>query len=87
MSRELDYALTEIKNELRRAQENYPPFNSAHEGYAIMLEEMEELFEHVKVKQKNRNISAMGEEAKQIAAMAIRFYLDCCTPEGKGYGK
>lgn len=82
-----EYLFHEIKQELTRAQKDYPAFNTAHEGYAILLEEVDELWDIVKQKQSRRDYSAMGDEAKQIAAMAIRFYLDCCDKEGKGYGK
>lgn len=30
------------KQELKLANENFPPFNSNHEGYAVLLEEVEE---------------------------------------------
>lgn len=36
--------------ELTRAIENWPPMNSAHEGYGVLLEEMDELWTHVKNK-------------------------------------
>lgn len=87
MNKELEYLITQIKNELNRAQENYPPFNTAHEGYAILLEEVDELWDIVKQKQARRDYSAMADEAKQVATMAMRFYLDCCTKGGNGYGK
>lgn len=32
-----------VKKELEAANENFPLFNSAHEGYAVLLEEVEEL--------------------------------------------
>ena len=47
--------------------------NSAHEAYAVMAEEVDELWDHVKTKQKNRDLGAMRKEAIQVAAMAIRF--------------
>ena len=62
----------EIENELKRAAK-YPPFNSAHEGYAVILEEMDELKEHVWKKQHSRDIVAMRAEAIQVAAMAVKF--------------
>lgn len=36
-----------IKREFNRASEQYPPFHSLHEGYAVLLEEIEELAECV----------------------------------------
>lgn len=64
--------------ELSDACANWPPFNSAHEGYAVLLEEMTELWEHVTTKQKNRNLAAMRKEALQVAAMGLRFAMEVC---------
>ncbi len=61
-----------IKNELDRASA-WPGFNSAHDGYAILAEEVDELWDHVKINQKRRDIGKMREEAIQIAAMDIKF--------------
>lgn len=33
--------------ELKKANENNPPFHSAHEGYAVLLEEVEEVKEEL----------------------------------------
>jgi hypothetical protein len=62
----------DIAAELERAKA-WPPFNSAHEGFAIMHEEFDELKAHVWTKQKLRNLAAMRVEAIQVAAMAIKF--------------
>lgn len=67
--------------EARTAMLTWPVWNSAHEGYAVLLEEVEELWEHVKTKQKNRDLAAMRQEAIQIAAMAMRFAHDICDGE------
>jgi len=58
---------------------NWGPMNSAHEAYAVMLEEVDELWDHVKTKQKLRDLEAMEKEAVQIAAMALRFANECCN--------
>lgn len=63
------------------ASSNWPPFNSAHEGYGVLLEEVDELWDHVKTKQKLRDIEAMKKEAIQVAAMALRFAIDVCNEE------
>jgi hypothetical protein len=70
---------TEIHNEFRRASALYPPFNSAHEGYAVLLEEVEELWDEVKKSPKKREPAKMREEAIQVAAMALRFLKDVCN--------
>ena len=75
----LDQIFQEIEDEFRSASENFPPFASEHEGYAVLLEEVDELWEAVKLNQKrnpNRQLLCQ-KEAKQVAAMAIRFLYDC----------
>lgn len=62
----------QVCDELRRAQSDFPAFNSAHEGYAIIEEEVDELWDAVK---RNEPENAHG-EAVQVAAMALRFLLD-----------
>ena len=71
----------EATTEVMMAQENWPTFNSAHEGFAVLKEEVDELWDHVKTNQKRRDIEAMRKEAIQVAAMAIRFVLEICNEE------
>ncbi|WP_169980477.1 hypothetical protein [Tautonia rosea] len=75
--------LEDVHEEVIRATTNWPQFNSAHEGYAVMLEEVDELKAHVWMNQKRRNLEAMKKEAIQIAAMAVRFAVEVCG-EDKG---
>ncbi len=71
--------LEEVLNEYTFAVTKYPKFTSAHEGYAILLEEVDELWDEVKVKQSHPERKArMRAEAIQVAAMALRFLTDCC---------
>lgn len=53
-------------------------FNSAHEGYAVILEELDELWDEVKKNGQKRDIQKMRDEAIQVAAMAMRFVIDVC---------
>jgi hypothetical protein len=69
--------LPQIANEVNRAIRLYPKFNSLHEGYAILFEEVDELWEHVRVKQIKRDPEKITKECIQIAAMAVRIILDC----------
>lgn len=71
----------EIEAEAAQGREKWGEFNSAHEGYAVLLEEVDELKEHVWEKQSLRNLVAMRKEAVQVAAMAIRFALEVCSEE------
>ncbi len=70
-----------VGEEVARAKKKFPPFNSAHEGYAVLAEEVDELWDHVKVNQKRRDLEAMRKEAIQVAAMAIRFASEVCDEE------
>jgi hypothetical protein len=68
----------EILPELVGATEKFGSFHSMHEGYAVLKEEVDELWDGVK--DKNCRGSIYG-EAVQVAAMAIRFLIDCCTED------
>jgi hypothetical protein len=68
----------DVVDELVRARALFPAFHSAHEGYAVMLEEVDELWQLVKGKRGPENAAAMRAEAIQIAAMAVRFVIDLC---------
>ncbi len=65
----------EIIRELERARSKHPiPFHSFHEGYAILAEEVYELWREV-IRQE-RSGAAIRKEAVQVGAMALRFILD-----------
>lgn len=64
--------LEEVAAELERAKK-FKPFNSAHEGYAVLLEEVDELWDIVKMNQTKRDLDKMRKEAVQVAAMAVKF--------------
>jgi NTP pyrophosphatase (non-canonical NTP hydrolase) len=77
----LPKVLADVYAEVARATDNWPAFNSAHEGYAVLAEEVDELWDHVKTNQKRRDLAAMRKEAIQVAAMAVRFALEVCSEE------
>lgn len=62
--------------ELLRALDKFPRFNSPHEGWAVIFEELHELWDHVKANTGTREDAR--DEAIQIAAMALRYALDLC---------
>ena len=61
--------------------QRFPTWNSAHEGYGKIKEELRELEEHVFTKEANRDIAAMRKEAIQLASTALRFAIEICNEE------
>lgn len=66
------------------AAKTYHEFNSAHEGYAVILEELDELKAEVFKKPNHINEKALQKEALQVAAMGIRFAADICLKKRAG---
>lgn len=62
----------EVMDEVDRASKLHGPFPTLHHGYAVLLEEVDELWDGIK---KNDKVNTR-EEAIQVAAMAIRFVMD-----------
>lgn len=62
----------DVLKELHRAMQKFPKFHSAHEGYAILKEEIEETWDAIK----NNDLDHARVEMIQVAAMAIRFIHD-----------
>lgn len=65
-----------IEGEFISARKKFKSFNSSHEGYAVILEELDELWDEVKAKTGVKSHRRMAEEAIQVAAMGIRFLHD-----------
>jgi uncharacterized phage protein gp47/JayE len=90
MKYEIKDAAELMMQECQVAMNMFGPFNSAHEGYAVILEEMDELWE--KIKSKSSTPDEICEEAIQVGAMAMRFIVDLIaayapllsTENGKG---
>ena len=69
--------LMQITDELSEAKNKFPGFHSLHEGYAVLKEEVDELWDLVRGKEAERDPQLVERECIQIAAMAIRIILDC----------
>lgn len=79
--------VTRVLREYGKANEKYPKFQSNHEGFAVLLEEIEEtedeivkirkisgnLWEKVKREKSLYPTEEMIEEVVQIAAMCLKF--------------
>jgi hypothetical protein len=70
----VDDILIEVRTELDRALRLYRDMDSPHEGYAVILEELDELWEEIK--KRDGQHEKMQKEAIQVAAMAVRFVLE-----------
>jgi hypothetical protein len=68
-----------------RTEALYPGFHSMHEAYAVLLEELDELWEEVRKKPTERDPAAIYKELVQIAAMALRTVTSLGKDE-KPYG-
>ncbi len=76
-----DEAMFDVIAEVRRAKTLFKEnFHNQHEGYAVILEELDELWDEVKKNQKRYDIPAQRKEAIQCAAMCIRFIAEL-TPQ------
>lgn len=76
-----------VAGEYRRAVALYPRWASAHEGMALLYEEVCELWEEVRKRGADRDPQAMMREAIQVAAMAVRLVEEVCRPELAGRGE
>lgn len=69
--------LVEVDDELVRAESLHGKQANLHESYAVLLEEVDEFWDEVKVNQKRRDMASIRKELIQIAAMALRTIKDC----------
>jgi len=68
----------QVVKEYYRAADRYSDFVNGHEGYAVLNEELDELWDEIKKQPRDRDVDLMSREAVQVAAMAIRFIVDVC---------
>lgn len=76
-------AAVDIVEEILKARKAHGPIASAHEGYAVMLEEMDEVKEHVWIKQKRRDQSKLRKELVQLAAMAVAMIVEIADADNR----
>lgn len=73
----------EFSQELIRARQKFPPMASAHEGYGVIAEEFDELWEIIKQKQTERDYTALRKEAVQLGAMVLAFLVEIADAENR----
>lgn len=60
----------DVQDEIAAARKKHGAINSLHEGYGVILEELEEFWEQVKRKDSKRDYKEIYSELVQVAAMA-----------------
>ncbi|GAG04818.1 unnamed protein product, partial [marine sediment metagenome] len=66
-------AIKKIIDEYGSAAEKFQGFHSRHEGYAVIKEELDELWDNIKA---DATEDLIIEEAVQVGAMVLRFLID-----------
>jgi hypothetical protein len=87
----LFYIFEEIRAELICAESHGSTFHSLHEAFAVIAEEVDELWDITRMKRKNRDPEEIHKDLIQIAAMAIKglqsmsaFFDPIMTPSTQG---
>lgn len=78
-ARPLENILSRVSLEVTAACAKHPkPYNSPHEGWAVIKEEVDELWEHVR--SDTGRTPAAGKEAIHIAVTAVRYVMSLTDP-------
>lgn len=64
--------LDEVLAEAKRAVKLHGEYNSLHEAFGVMLEEVDEFWDEVKLKRSKRSKRRIRAELKQIAACCLK---------------
>jgi hypothetical protein len=72
VDRDMAALLTEIQWEVERAKKHGEKFASLHEAYAVILEELDEVWDLTRMKRRDRDPKEIRKEMIQIAAMAVK---------------
>jgi len=79
----LERVLDQVGAEFTRATDKFGSFHNFHEGYAVILEELDEAWREIK--RRNYRPATLRKELIQVAAMAVRAIHDLIDtpPEDK----
>lgn len=67
-----EMAIDAISQEFYKARKKFAPMRGPHEGYAVILEELDEAWDEIKA----NNIPKARKEMLQVAAMALAFLVE-----------
>lgn len=73
-----DEAFKLIEHEFLRANDLYANLHSNHEAYAVIKEEVDELWDEIKKSKDVRGNNKIRKELIQVGAMVIRFLDNLC---------
>ena len=80
----MEELLKQVEKEYEKARLKFPPFYSTHEGYGVIKEEFDELWDEIRREKGTHTCTKkMKKEAIQLAAMSLAFIFDL----RKRYGK
>ncbi len=65
----------EMINEYAAAQKQNGNWNSLHEGWGVLSEEFDELWDEIKLKPHKRDYHNLKHEALQVAAMGLKMAI------------
>ncbi len=73
-----DEAFKQIETEFLRASDLYPDLHSNHEAYAVIKEELDELWDEIKRSKETTGNKQIKHELIQIGAMVVRYLDNLC---------
>jgi hypothetical protein len=74
----IDEALKQIEHEYLRASDLYPDLHSNHEAYAVIKEEIDELWDAIKKQKGIKGNKEIRAELIQVGAMVVRYLNNLC---------
>ena len=78
----IDAVITDFCVEINNGVQKYGDYRSFHEAYAVILEEVDELWDELK--KKDRDKARIYEEAIQVAATAYRLAEEIYVADRSG---
>jgi hypothetical protein len=71
-------ALQAIKYEFDRANTLYPNFHSNHEAYAVIKEELDEVWDEIRKSKDIKGNETIKKELIQVGAMVLKYLDNLC---------
>jgi len=72
MKEKVEEAFNDVWHEMQEAEAEFGELSTTHYAYAVLLEETDELWTAIKLNDRQQALN----EARQVAATAIRFMID-----------